>query len=261
MSLPGTIWLSMWGAGEHPSDADFAAVRDCGAVAGVEIWTEHPDAGWEVEAAVRHGLQVGIHLPFHDLNPVSDDPVVAARALERNRQWLSLLAEHGGVHAVLHGGYAASAVDRTDKLARLVEFTSTLHAEAGELGIELLLENLIPDKLGYTHIMASDLAEWSALVDHIGCGAVLDTGHSAATGISLHDVFDTLGTSVRAIHLSDNDGVSDLHLLPGDGNDVTAGLAAILSDIDYDGVVTYEISPLHYSLDQIIAHIAAEAAT
>ncbi|MBU3749724.1 MAG: sugar phosphate isomerase/epimerase [Mycobacterium sp.] len=260
MSIPGTIWLSMWGAGEHPGDADFAAVGDCGVITGVEIWTEHPGAAWEIEAAVRHGLQVGIHLPFHDLNPVSDDPVVADRALARNREWLRALADHGGVHAVLHGGYAATAVDRAAKLARLVEFASTLHAEAAALGIELLLENLIPDKLGYSHIMASNLAEWSDLVDHIGCGAVLDTGHSAVTGIALADVFDTLGSTVRAIHLSDNDGVSDLHLLPGDGNDVTAGLAGILSGIGYDGIITYEISPLRYSLADILRHIAADAA-
>jgi len=250
----------MWCAGERPTDADFAAVRDCGVVEGVEIWTEHPDAGWEIEAAARHGLQVGVHLPFHDLNPVSDDPVVADLALQRNREWLQRVHDVGGVHAVMHGGYAASAVDRGAKLPRLVEFTSTLRAEAAALGIELMLENLIPDKLGYSHIMASDLAEWTHLVAEIGCGAVLDTSHSAASGIALADVFEALGSSVRAIHLSDNDGVSDLHLLPGDGNDVTAGLGGILSVIGYDGAITYEISPLHYSLGDVLAHIVAEAA-
>ena len=178
----------------------------------------------------------------------------------RNREWLRRVHDVGGVHAVMHGGYAASAVDRGVKLPRLVEFTSTLRVEAAELGIELMLENLIPDKLGYSHIMASNLAEWTQLVAEIGCGAVLDTSHSAASGIALGDVFEALGPSVRAIHLSDNDGVSDLHLLPGDGNDVTAGLAALLSGIGYDGVITYEISPLRYSLGDVLAHIMAEAA-
>lgn len=260
MSIPGTIWLSMWCAGERKTDEDFAAVRDCEAVAGVEIWTEHPGAAWEVETAAKYGLEVGIHLPFHDLNPVSDDPLVAELALRRNREWLRRLADSGGVHAVLHGGYAANAVDRDAKIPRLVEFTSALHAEAAELGIELMLENLIPDKLGFTHIMASNLAEWSGLVGEIGCGAVLDTSHSAASGIALVDVFDTLGRSVRAIHLSDNDGARDLHLLPGDGNDVTADLARVLTDIGYDGVITYEISPLQYTLGDVLAHISAEAA-
>jgi sugar phosphate isomerase/epimerase len=260
MSIPGTIWLSMWSAGERPTDDDFAAVRECGAVDGVEIWTEHPEAAWEIEAGARHGLQVGVHLPFHDLNPVSDDPYVADLALRRNREWLGRLADSGGVHAVLHGGYAASAVDRDAKLPRLVEFTSTLHHEAAQLGIELMLENLIPDKLGYTHVMASNLPEWTQLLGDIGCGAVLDTSHSAASGMSLEDVFGQLGTAIRAIHLSDNDGVSDLHLLPGDGHDVTAGLSGILSRIGYDGVITYEITPLHYSLHEILDHIVAEAA-
>jgi sugar phosphate isomerase/epimerase len=260
MTFPGSLWLGMWCAGEHTTEADFAAVRDCGLIDGVEIWTEHPAALWEVQTAAARGLEVGIHLPFHDLNPVSDDPVVAARALERNLEWLRDLSRYGGVHAVLHGGYTASAGDRDTGLARLVDVASTLHAEAAELGIELLLENLIPDKLGYTHIMASNLPEWEALIDDIGCGAVLDTGHSAASGIALSDVFNTLGSQVRAIHLSDNDQQSDLHLLPGDGNDVTADLAEILTAHSYTGVVTYEISPLRYTLGDVLAHITAHAA-
>jgi sugar phosphate isomerase/epimerase len=259
MSMPGTVWLSMWSAGECPSDSDFAAVGDCAVIEGVEIWTEHPAAEWEVQRAADCDLQVGVHLPFHDLNPVSDDPVVAERALQRNREWLRHLSRFGGVHAVLHGGYAASAANRDAKLARLAEFTAQLQSEAGELGIELLLENMIPDRLGYSHIMASDLGEWAKLVADAGCGAVLDTGHSAATGISLHDVFETLGSSVRAIHLSDNDGSNDLHLFPGDGSDVTADLSGILTGIGYDGVITYEISPLRYSLDTILDRICADA--
>jgi len=257
MSYPGSIWLSMWCAGEHKTEADFAAVRDSGVVDGVEIWTEHPHALWEIEMGAKYGLQVGIHLPFHDLNPVSADPVVAARALERNRQWLQDLAKHGGVHAVLHGGYVANAAERESVLPRLVEVASTLHTEATELGIELMLENLIPDKLGYTHIMASTLTEWQNLITEIGCGAVLDTSHSAASGITLPDVFDTLGHSVRAIHLSDNDEQSDLHLLPGDGHSVTAELPEILNQIGYTGVITYEISPLRYTLNDVLNHIAA----
>lgn len=260
MSLPGSIWLSMWCAGARPTEADFAAVRDSGVVDGVEIWTEHPDSLWQVQMGAEHGLEVGIHLPFHDLNPVSADAVVAARTLEVNRQWLRDLAEHGGVHAVLHGGYVADAVDRDAALPRLVDFASTLHSEAAELGIELLLENLIPDKLGFTHIMASDLPEWQSLIGDIGCGAVLDTGHSAATGIALSDVFGALGHSVRAIHLSDNDQRSDLHLLPGDGDNITGDLASILTELEYTGVITYEISPLRYSLRDVLDHIKAEVA-
>ena len=62
---------------------------------------------------------------------------------------------------------------------------------------------------------------------------------------------------MRAIHLSDNDGQSDLHLLPGDGNNVTAELPEILARIGYDGIITYEISPLRYTLGDILAHITA----
>jgi sugar phosphate isomerase/epimerase len=160
-------------------------------------------------------------------------------------------------HAVLHGGYVANAAERDSVLPRLVEVASTLHTEAAELGIELMLENLIPDKLGYTHIWASNLPEWQNLITEIGCGAVLDTGHSAASGIGLAEVFDALGHSVRAIHLSDNDEHSDLHLLPGDGHNVTAELPRILTDLGYTGVITYEISPLRYTLRDVLAHIAA----
>ena len=37
-------------------------------------------------------------------------------------------------------------------------------------------------------------------------------------------------------------------------------ISGILADIGYDGVITYEISPLRYSLADVLSHIAAEAA-
>jgi len=43
------------------------------------------------------------------------------------------------------------------------------------------------------------------------------TGCRSPSGIALADVFATLGSTVRAIHQSDNDGAHDLRLLPGDG--------------------------------------------
>jgi hypothetical protein len=69
-----------------------------------------------------------------------------------------------------------------------------------------------------------------------------------------------LGHSVRAIHLSDNDQRSDLHLLPGDGDNITGDLASILTELEYTGVITYEISPLRYSLRDVLDHITAEVA-
>jgi hypothetical protein len=39
----------------------------------------------------------------------------------------------------------------------------------------------------------------------------------------------------------------------------TAELPTILNDLGYTGVITYEISPLRYSLTEILTHIAAEA--
>ncbi|MFA6033577.1 MAG: TIM barrel protein, partial [Myxococcota bacterium] len=51
------------------------------------------------------------------------------------------------------------------------------------------------------------------------------------------------GGRVFSLHLHDNDGVSDQHLLPGGGVVDFAGIAALLAGTGFDGILTMEVAP------------------
>jgi len=248
-------WLSLWSIGQEGTLSDFQAIKNAG-FAGIEIWAEQYRSKEYLEYAKQLGLKIGIHLPFHDLNLATPDPFVYERAFHVLTDWIETLSEYGGQHATFHGGFAWSSEERDETLVRVKKRLLQLNEKAKQNGIELLLENLIPDRLNYCHHIASNVEEWLDLIQFANIKACLDIGHLAVMGNDLEETIGKLGSSLGAVHLSDNDGKADLHQLPGEGNNLSKGLNDYLKNIHYSGPVVYEINPYKYSLQDIIGHIA-----
>lgn len=246
-------WLSLWSLGQKGVKKDFERIRNAG-FDGVEVWAEHQCSMEYMEYAKDNDLKIGLHLPFHDLNLASPDTVVGDRTLSVNTEWLQRLAEYNGEHAVLHGGYAWASEERTEALQRVAERLGILAGTAKQNHVDLLLENLIPDKLNYSYIIASNVKEWASLVHNTKVQACLDTGHLAVMGASFQEAFEELGDRLASIHYSDNDAVSDLHQLPGEGKNVVSGLFEVIEQRNYQGPIVYEINPYKYSLNEILQY-------
>lgn len=111
----------------------------------------------------------------------------------------------------LHSGEIARAVFHPTSIKELdlaidqegLELIYRLYQRAKILGVDLLVENLREDPHLFT------------LLENFDLGLCLDTGHLGISGNEkrLKKYFPR----VRALHLHDNDGKSDLHLIPGDG--------------------------------------------
>lgn len=246
-------WLSLWSIGQEATLQDFEKIKAAGFV-GVEIWAEHLRADEYLQYAKKSGLDIGIHLPFHDLNLATPDETVSERMITVNREWLKKLADAGGKHAVIHGGQSWSSEEKEESLKRVRERLTVINEFAEAHQIDLLLENLIPDKLNYCHIIASNVEEWVGLVHDTNVKACLDTGHLAVMGAPLKETIEALNTSLGSVHYSDNDHRSDLHLIPGEGEQVAKGLIDYLEAANYQGPIVYELNPYKYSLDDILAH-------
>ncbi|MDY0394040.1 sugar phosphate isomerase/epimerase family protein [Virgibacillus halophilus] len=240
-------WLSLWSIGQEADLKAFRQIKDAGFV-GVEIWAEHVCADDYLEFARQCDLRIGLHLPFHDMNLATPDDSVRDRMLEVNQQWLEKLAEYGGEHAVIHGGQAWSSEEREAALENVRHRLLKLREIAEANHVTLLLENLIPDKLNYGHIVASTVAEWCGLLKGTDIQACLDTGHLAVMGDSLPETINLLGERLASVHYSANDAVADLHLIPENH----AELLAALREIDYQGPIVYELNPYKYSLKDIL---------
>lgn len=248
-------WLSLWSIGQEGTMNDFQSIKNAG-FAGIEIWAEQYRSREYLDYAKQVGLKIGIHLPFHDLNLATPDSVVYERTFNVLTEWIEILSQYGGQHATFHGGYAWSSEERDETLVRVKKRLLQLDEKAKQHGIDLLLENLIPDKLNYCHHIASNVEEWLELVHFANIKACLDIGHLAVMGNDLEETIGKLGNSLGAVHLSDNDGKVDLHLLPGEGNDLANALYGYLTKYQFAGPVVYEINPYKYSLKDITDHLS-----
>ncbi|NMA08625.1 MAG: sugar phosphate isomerase/epimerase [Clostridiales bacterium] len=154
--------------------------------------------------------------------------------------WLDLYLEADIRRAVLHGGSSGNDPDveigvirerRTYVLSQLLDYLKGTE-------LKICLENM----------PRSDLATSDGLLTVIGefnspnLGVTLDTGHLNLTGERQYDFIRACGKHLGALHLADNEGMTDQHLMPfGRGNvDFTAVVRGI-REIGYDGLFNYEI--------------------
>jgi protein FrlC len=83
------------------------------------------------------------------------------------------------------------------------------------------------------------------LIERLGyenLGVLLDNGHAHVVGESAADVVRLLGDKLFHVHVDDNDGVRDQHLVPGEGNFEFPPFIAALQGAGYDGYLAAELS-------------------
>lgn len=246
-------WLSLWSIGEDHSLSDLKLIKQAG-FKGVEIWGEHAGAEESLEYARECNFEIGMHLPFKNLNLSTVNKNEGEQVLSTMKYWLSKLAEFEGYHAVIHGGTLSEIESLDESSSLLVKRLAELNDYARQHNIELLYENQIPDKSQLTHVHPTSLSEWVDTLIKTDTVACLDLGHLAVHGESFKDTVGKLGNLLKSVHVSDNDGISDLHLLPGEGIVLNENPLDYLSEIDYNGPVVFEISPYKYTLDDILKH-------
>ena len=71
-------------------------------------------------------------------------------------------------------------------------------------------------------------------------GLCLDVGHLNLVGLDPRTYIRTLGKRIKALHIHDNDGVSDQHKAPYTGTIVWRHLYEALAEIDYEGDLAFE---------------------
>lgn len=211
------------------------------------------DDDWEsyVEDIARLGERWNVvfrqsHLPYYDIFAENDEEKV--RIMEKLIRRSIIASGRLGVRwAVTHPGTVYSAGhDMRVSLERNLEYYSGHLKAARESGIGIALENDFEYRSApYQRIFCANVHELVELVDafndpeHIG--ACYDFGHGNLCGPFHRQNLNVIGHRLRAIHVQDNHGTSDEHLMPFHGNINWQEAMAGLADIGYDGDLTYEI--------------------
>ncbi|MCL2508207.1 MAG: sugar phosphate isomerase/epimerase [Oscillospiraceae bacterium] len=158
------------------------------------------------------------------------------------KSWLDLFYAVGVKACVLHagGGWMRKNGASEDEIdAANVKSLKALCAHIEGRDMYICLENLIAS---YTRV--SDLRR---LIDAVGSSQLkicLDTGHLNITGGSPAEFVGDAGPLLKALHIDDNEGEHDQHLIPyGTGNVLWDELLCALAAMSepYDGLFNFEI--------------------
>ena len=163
------------------------------------------------------------------------------RVMERVFEIASLLDV---THIVVHGGDIIAengtkfaGVSYRKAFVNTVRNLKLLAALARDYSVVLCLENLCDDRVGSLPVELLALLH-AADAD---ISVTFDTGHAFIIaeryGISLSDFFDVLHPFIKHVHLHDNDGISDLHLPPGEGKIDVGSVLRDIRDIQLENVV------------------------
>lgn len=159
---------------------------------------------------------------------------------EKLKEQLRLFRAVGVKNAVLHCSAADVSLSETEKREAYAEALRVLADFAKEYGITLCLENLGPQSAVPS---AEAILALIRETDRPNLGICLDTGHLNLCEEKDQAAFlRTAGKYLKALHLADNDGSGDQHLMPyGKGRIDFPQVIAVTKEIGYDGIYNFEI--------------------
>lgn len=182
----------------------------------------HNDA--DVRRAGEHMRALGLHpvsfhAPFADRIDITEpDDGIRHAAVQELLHACQAAALLGCENVVLHPGPEREGrPHEAEFLQRMHHAATSLNLVAArccELGVRLLLENMLPHLLfGHVRDMMYLLGE----ITTCDVGTCLDTGH-AHLAREMEMVIQKLSGHLRMVHINDNHGDWDAHLPPGEGS-------------------------------------------
>ncbi len=183
------------------------------------------DDGWRSvvwrfgNRAAARGLTVPMcHLPFYMPDP-SNAPAMMnfVRTLKSGIRAAAMLQIPDAViHPIVRH---SSRKGREAWLSENLEFLAPLRELAGRCGVHLCIENMVgrpyadhPNETVY----GCRAAEVMVLAERLDTGVCWDFGHANLSGLCQTVELERLRGRLRCLHIHDNDGLHDAHLIPGD---------------------------------------------
>lgn len=187
------------------------------AATGLSLWTLHSDFGpkWDLGSPYPEARRSGIA-----------NSLLGAR----------LLADAGGQIVVIHPGLDAADEEREARVRACRESLAALVEESADLPVRFAVENMLP---GHVGDRASELAAMVKGLPADRIGFCYDTGHARLCPDGL-EVARCMAGRMITIHLQDNVGEGDAHLMPFDGTVDWATVARMLDEAGYDGPYVFE---------------------
>ena len=217
--------------------ADYAFGKDLQTGTGVfsQDWRQH------LNEIAAHTEKIGIrlvqaHAPMG--KPLDDGGAL----LEATLRCVDACGAWKIPNLVVHSGYV-QGLSKEETFLRNREFFLPILERAERYSLNILVENFnrMSREGLYWIDNAPDLLAMIQCVDHPLFHAVWDTGHGNMQDMPQDEALRLLGSHVRAVHIQDNMGDFDTHLVPFLG---TLNLDSVMNgllEIGYPGYFTFEV--------------------
>lgn len=190
----------------------------------IELFADAPQAHVSrLSSEDRQALRIlagrcalSLHAPTYDLNIASVNPGSRKEAVRQYEEVLGLAQEIGATWVVVHEGHNSYwKLDRAAAWGWSVEGLQLVWESAKKRGVSVALENTNAGKFA----IYDAWQEWMGLANQISpeMPLVLDIGHALLARWDIPAVIRALGRRIVQVHIHDNDGETDDHLLPGEG--------------------------------------------
>ncbi len=126
--------------------------------------------------------------------------------------------------------------DKAVGMEKNVAYFKPYGDKARQYGVKIAIENGLT---GFYH-SADELIELIDRLQDDAFGLCWDTGHGNITGQDQAQAIRKMGARLLCVHLNDNDGQKDQHLLPFMGTTDFAAISSALRQSGFNGVFTLE---------------------
>ena len=191
------------------------------------------------EAAEVHNLDFVVHAPWAGINIATPSPFLRRAVLKRLTKSLVLSGQLGCRLWLFHPGSRTglSPIYPGKDWQLNLESVRTLLNVARREGVEIAIENT-PEPFPSLMKSADDFRRfYEDLEDDIGM--VLDVAH-ANLNRQIQDFLKQFSKKIVHIHVSDNDGASDLHLGIGYGSIDWENVAKLVKKAEYGKLIMIE---------------------
>lgn len=254
------LGLSTWSLLRSDLDSAIRTIGDAG-YRYVELWGEVPHAypDWTNKKRLKdtlsaYDLSVSMHAPFVDLNPATPFEPIRSAVARTLKDFVKFGEYLGAIRITIHPGSVHSEALVSQSVQDVIKLMIELVKEGSGLAINI--ENQVKNESGFHFPLGSTVESLDLLLTQVeGTGLTLDTGHAHVNGADPLALLERFRDSTTEIHLSDNGGLLDDHLKPGDG---TAKLQDFMEKVaPTDIFVCLELNPFKYSHDEVMRYAAA----
>lgn len=167
-------------------------------------------------------------------------------ALKKLYEWIDLYEAIGVKNMVLHcDNLVGTTFSRQERVEKNIEKLRVLAEYIKDKDITVCLENLRPHTPEERELVDRTADDLLYMIERVGSsklGICLDTGHLNLTDKNQREFILKAGSKLKALHIADNEGVNDQHMMPFTKGTVNfVEVVKALREVNYSGLFNLEI--------------------